>query len=89
MSESHDDEIIRHTLDIEGDNPAMQLVEVVAEAEETDPVSLTSIWGCIDDVLDNIFSNPPSPEAQLELSFSYEGYRIEISQDGVAELMQV
>jgi len=47
------------------------------------------MWACTDGVLDHLFSNPPSAEAQMEVTFSYEGYRITIEQDGTAEFVRV
>ena len=60
----------------------MQVTEIVAELEGTEVDELFPIYEQLDDVLDNIFSEPPSPEAQLVITFSYEGYRITIEQDG-------
>jgi hypothetical protein len=41
-----------------------------------------------DHVIDNIFSTPPAAEAQFEVSFSYEGYRITLEQNGSMQLLK-
>lgn len=82
MSSDPSEEIIHRQLDREGESPAVQVTEIVAELEGTEVDELYPIYEQLDDVLDNIFSEPPSPEAQLVVTFSYEGYRITIEQDG-------
>jgi hypothetical protein len=39
-------------------------------------------------MLDVVFENPPAPEAQVEVTFSYEGYRITVEQNGRARFVQ-
>ena len=66
----------------------MQVAEIVAELEGVGVNEMYPIYDQMDDVLDNIFSEPPSPAAQLQLTFSYEGYRITIEQDGHAKFVK-
>lgn len=42
-----------------------------------------------DDHADEIFSNPPAPEAQIRITFSYEGYRVTVEQDGTAKFVAI
>jgi hypothetical protein len=84
----HDEEIVHRKLDPERDDPAIGIVEIVADLDDTEPAELTSIWGCLDHVLDEISSNPPASEAQLEITFSYEGYRITVEQNGSAKFVE-
>lgn len=86
---THEDEIVNRKLDPDRENPGVQIAEVVAELEGVDPAELTTMYGCIDGVLDHVFSDPPSQEAQLVVEFTYEGYRITIEQDGTARIVQV
>lgn len=46
------------------------------------------MYGCVDGILDNLFSKQPAPEAQTEVEFSYEDYRITIEQDGTAKFVK-
>ena len=82
MPPNSSEEIIHRQLDKVGENPASQVTEIVAELEGKEVNELAPIYDQMDDVLDNILSEPPSPEAQLVVTFSYEGYRITIEQNG-------
>ncbi|RDI70687.1 HalOD1 output domain-containing protein [Halopelagius longus] len=65
-------------------NPTAQIVQAVADQKGTDPLSLQSAWDTIGQVLDPVFSTPPSRDADVEITFNYEGYRITVTQDGCA-----
>lgn len=88
MTSHPDSEIVRQKLDTDVDDPAVQIAESVADLENKDSTELQTMYGCIDGVLDNLFSQPPAPEAQMQIEFSYETYRITINQDGVAEFVK-
>ena len=88
MSGDHRDEIVHRELDADRASPAIQVAEIVADLEGKGPTEVTTIWDCIDDVLTRVFSDPPSPEAQVEVTFSYEGYRVTVEQNGVATFVQ-
>jgi len=88
MSDTINDEIIHRELETEGKNPGAQVAEIIAGIEEKEPTELTAIYDCIDGVLDNLFSNPPSPEAQMEIEFSYETYRVTVEQNGNAKFVK-
>ncbi|MCL9812086.1 HalOD1 output domain-containing protein [Natranaeroarchaeum aerophilus] len=88
MEDDPESEIIHREFDTDVENPATQVVEAVAEVEGTEQTELTPIWSCVDSVLVNLFSNPPSPEAQMEIDFSYEGYRITVGQNGSATFVK-
>ena len=78
------EEVVHRQLDTETESPAVEIAEYVAELEGKDATDLTTIYGRVGDVLDNIFSEPPAPDAQLEVAFTYESYRITVRQDGTA-----
>ena len=63
--------------------PAVQLVELVADLEGADPAELAPVYDCIDHMIADIFSSPPPGEADAELEFSYQGYRVHVRQDGI------
>ena len=76
--------VYRTTFDPTEKQPNVDVTETVAELEGTESDQLSPLYECIDHVIDNIFSNPPEPEADVEVSFTYEGYRVIVSQDGDA-----
>jgi hypothetical protein len=80
--------IVHRDLDTDRGEPALQIVEIVAELEEKEERTLQSVWGCIDHVIDHLFSDPPSPDAQAQITFSYEGYRITVEQNGQAKFVK-
>lgn len=88
MDNRPEGEVVHRELDTDRDDPAVAIAEIVADLEGKDERELATIWGCIDDVLDHVFSNPPSPEAQIRIAFSYEGYRIAVEQDGSVRLVE-
>lgn len=89
MDEVPEEEIIHRQLDTERDEPVTMIAELVAELEGVQHDELTTTYEHLDHVLGEIFSNPPVPEAQVEISFTYEGYRITVEQDGSAQFMKV
>ena len=88
MEKPTESNVIHRELDTEGESPGLQVVAVVAEMEGKRTTELSNLYGCIDGVLDHLFSNPPAPEADLEVSFNYEGYRITVEQRGSATLVK-
>lgn len=82
MGNDSESEVIRRELDAGAGNPGVQVAEIVADIEDREVTDLTSIYGCVDGVLDNMLSQPPSPEAEMKVEFTYEGYRITIEQNG-------
>ncbi len=88
MEQPTDTEIVHRELDTDGENPGVQIATIVAELEGTEPTDVADMYGCVDGVLDHLFSNPPSPDAQMEITYSYEGYRVTVRQDGTVELVR-
>lgn len=86
---SDDDVVTRRTLDTSRDVPAIGLVEIVAELEETDAMELTPIYDRADDLIADLFGTPPGSDADAELEFSYQGYRIEVQQDGTVVIREL
>ena len=85
MHDEGEDAVVRQSLDVEGEEPAAQIATTIAEMEGKKPTELPNMWQCTDDMLENLFSDPPDPEARMRISFTYEGYRISVDQDGMAE----
>ena len=89
MTEPHDDGIVHRELNTDRAEPAVGIAEVVADLEGTPVTELPTTYDCIDGILDGLYSNPPSLEAQVTVEFTYSGYRITVEQSGVAEFVHV
>lgn len=84
-----DDEVYHRHLDTEGEEPAIQIAEHVADICGVEATELESTWSCFDHVIDMIFKDPPAPEANVEVRFTYEDYRIVVDQEGDATFIRV
>lgn len=82
MPDEPETTILHRQLDPDGEAPEEQLLEALADIEETDVTDLPPLWNCVDGMLEHLFSTPPDPEAQMTVEFSYVTYRITIEQDG-------
>ena len=89
MTETHDDEIVHRELNTDREKPAIAMAEVVAELEEKQVDELTPTYDCIDGMISELYSNPPSPDAQMTVEFTYSGYRITVEQSGAAKFVKV
>jgi len=88
MKRSPKQRVTHRELETDEENPAGQIVEIVAELKNTEIEELENAWQALGDLLDSLFTNPPSPEAQAQICFSYEGYRITVEQSGHATFVQ-
>lgn len=75
--------------DVDEDSPDVPIAEVIAEMEDIAETERPPMYRTIDDLITELFSDPPPPAAQARVEFSYEGYRILIHQDGLATIMRV
>lgn len=82
-------EIVHRDLDADVDSPAVAVAKAVAEIEGVAVDELSPTYDCIDGTLDELFSTPPSADAQMTVEFTYEGYRIAIEQNGHAKFVKV
>jgi len=89
MNDQNDDDIVHRVLDTDDRDPSSQIPEIVAELEGKRNEELTTTYDHLDHVLDHIFSNPPAPEAQVTITFSYESYRITVEQNGNAQFVKL
>lgn len=76
----------RTTFDTNQGQPNVDITNTVAELKGVESDELAPLYDSINSLLDNIFSRPPQPEAEVEVSFSYEGFRITVRQDGTVSL---
>lgn len=64
-----------------GDTPARAVVEAVTRIKETDAESLDPLYGAVDpDALNALCEG--SREADLVVSFTYEGCEVQVESDG-------
>ena len=71
------------------DDPEIDIAKIVADLEGESATDISSLYDTIDHLVEHLYSNPPPIEAQAELEFTFEGYRIELSQDGKATFMKI
>jgi hypothetical protein len=81
--------IVRRQISTDNDTVEVELLEIVAELEGVAEDELPSMYHELDQVVETLYETPPSTEAQMELSFSYAGYRIRMNQAGDVELVKV
>lgn len=65
-------------------DPTVAVGETVADLSGREVDELRPLYDCVDHLLEHLYSDPPSPSADVEIAFSYEGYRITMYQDGRA-----
>jgi len=61
MTEISNDRSYRE-IDSDADDPALEVAKLVAEFDGRDTTDLSTMYECVDSVLDNILSDPPDPE---------------------------
>lgn len=88
MEEDPEPSIVRRRLSTDDGNPGPRIAEVVSEIEDREMTEMATMYGCVDGMLDNLFSDPPDEAAQMRVEFSYEGYRITVDQDGLVEFFR-
>ncbi|SDE93495.1 HalOD1 output domain-containing protein [Halorientalis regularis] len=83
------DEIVHRRIEPKAGDADYRLLRLIAEVEGIDVTELPPIYDRIDHLVTRMSENPPSPEAQAQLSFSYAGYPITIDQDGKVSLIRI
>ena len=81
--------IVRRRIDPEPSTAEYDLLEIIAELEDCEIEALPSLYNEIDHVVETMFETPPSERAQIEVSFSYAGYRVSVDRKGFVELVPV
>jgi len=88
-SEAPDETLIERTVDPESEEPNYLVLETISEIEDIDVTTMPPMYERIDHILEELFSDPPESAAQVEISFSYHGYRITITQGGTVILRKL
>jgi hypothetical protein len=86
---SDDDRIVHRQFDTEQDDPATAVAEAVADLQGSETTDLSTMCEQVDHLVDHLFSTPPDPGAQVQVEFTFEGYRITVDQDGSARFVEV
>lgn len=71
------------------EDPEIDVANIVADLEGKEVTDISALYDTIDYVIEHLYSNPPPIEAQAQLEFTYEGYRIVLVQDGKATFMKI
>lgn len=77
------------TLDTSNGDPTYEIVETIASLEGTKSDELPSFYDTVDHLVEHVFTDPPKPEAQIRIEFTYAGYRITLNQDGSAMFLKI
>ena len=81
-----DDCADKREFDPETTTPTRAVVEVIADLEDVDTLELPPLYSTMNDLLDGFASNPPASQADVEITFTYQGYRITVYQSGLVEV---
>ena len=81
---TRDPSTVIREFDTDSADPNLGVVSVVAALEDVSRDELPPLYWCIDTLVEHLFSEPPSHEANAQVSFTYHGYRITVEQDGTA-----
>ena len=79
----------RTEIDPNPETAEYDLLEFIADTDGTPIEALPPLYTQIDHLVENLFKNPPAPNAQVEVVFSYAGYRVRITQEGTVRLVPV
>lgn len=89
MVPDNDEELVHRELRTDQDNPSAEIAEIVAELKGTEMEQLPTAYEVLNDILSHLFQNPPASEAQAQITFSYDEFRITVEQNGEAKFVQV
>ena len=81
-------QIHRRRIDPSNEEVNTALLRIVADLEECEMEELPSFWMQVDSLVDDLFSDPPSADANAQVIFTYAGYRIAVEQNGDVELLK-
>jgi hypothetical protein len=81
--------IVRAQIEPRSETADNDFLELVARIEGVDTTELPSLYREVNHTIENLFKTPPSSAAQMEVSFSYSGYRVTVDQRGNVKLVRV
>src|SRR6056297_1202033 len=80
---------VTREFDTDQTDPNVAVVSALAEIEGVPVEELPPLYDCIDHILERLYSNPPADEAAVQITFTYNDYRITVEQDGAARFEPV
>lgn len=83
------EDIVRTRIDPDSATAEYELLRVIADLGGVDIESLPSFYEQVGHFVEMLFQRPPAPEAQMEISFSYVGYRVRVTQTGQVTVIEV
>jgi hypothetical protein len=83
------DHIFHRKIEPDPEDANYRLLGIIANLEHTDEIDLPPLYDRIDHLVTQVFEDPPHPEAQVQIEFSYYGYRITLDQSGNVQLMRL
>lgn len=86
---TEDGDIVHTTIEPDSNTSEYAFLQLIADAEGVEIEALPSLYGEVDHFLETLFCDPPSKKAQMELRFSYYGYRVTVDQTGHVTLVRV
>jgi hypothetical protein len=84
-----DDGTVRYAIDPDSETAEFDLLAGIAEVEGVEMDELPSLYAAVDHLVEGLYEEPPASAAQVELSFSYAGYRVNVDQNGHIRLVPV
>jgi hypothetical protein len=81
--------ILQFNVEPDPESAEYDLLTVLAEHEGVGVDELPSLYSVVDQFVGEMFDDPPSESAQLEMTFSYAGYRVTVTQGGHVTLVPV
>jgi len=82
-------DIVRASIEPDPRTVEHDLLELIAESEGKAIDELPSFYDQVDHFVEMLFKRPPSPESQMQIAFSYAGYRVTVNQKGEVTLLNV
>lgn len=83
------DGIVRAVVTPDPDTAEHDLLAIIADVERVAIDELPAFYTQAGHFVEELFQTPPSEEAQMEISFSYAGYRVTLNRSGDLKLVDV
>lgn len=83
------DGIVRAQIRPDPSTAEYQLLAIVADIEGCQIDGLPSLYDEVAHSVEELFETPPSDRAQMEIAFSYAGYRVTLTRAGEMKLVEV
>ena len=84
-----EDGILQFAIEPDPESAEYDLLSVLSEHEGVGIEELPPLYSVLDQFVGEMFDDPPSESAQLEMTFSYAGYRVTVTQGGHVTLVPV